>query len=1845
MGHSQRRSWGRCSHKSLTLSHFSSPIRLAVLPFRFVLLLLLLSISGSPWSSLPPFAFISVSASPYTTSSAQLYSVLPSYVPQPVLWLSANHVPVSPANTAVTDWTDLTGAGNDATTSTASQAPLYEPSVINGFPVLRFDGTKQLTGPLVWPTSDWSIMSLVSVSTASQPFLYIVGSLSTPDHALFITGQGSVYNAEFFSAGGGGSSSSATLSQLSTPVLVTATYTAGTVTLFQNGSQVGTVGWSSGGDPSFIVAGGFYGDQLQGDMAELLFFHSALSTQSRTWLESELAAMYGIGYPTAAPALFSAAAAPTVTPAVSSSHSSSLSSSPLSSSSLSSSVKSSSPSSSLSSSHSSSLSSSLLSSTVSSSVSSSPLSSSASSSSATGGGGGGAGGSAYATSSAQLYSVLPSYVPQPVLWLSANHVPVSPANTAVTDWTDLTGAGNDATTSTASQAPLYEPSVINGFPVLRFDGTKQLTGPLVWPTSDWSIMSLVSVSTASQPFLYIVGSLSTPDHALFITGQGSVYNAEFFSAGGGGSSSSATLSQLSTPVLVTATYTAGTVTLFQNGSQVGTVGWSSGGDPSFIVAGGFYGDQLQGDMAELLFFHSALSTQSRTWLESELAAMYGIGYPTAAPALFSAAAAPTVTPAVSSSHSSSLSSSPLSSSSLSSSVKSSSPSSSLSSSHSSSLSSSLLSSTVSSSVSSSPLSSSASSSSATGGGGGGAGGSAYATSSAQLYSVLPSYVPQPVLWLSANHVPVSPANTAVTDWTDLTGAGNDATTSTASQAPLYEPSVINGFPVLRFDGTKQLTGPLVWPTSDWSIMSLVSVSTASQPFLYIVGSLSTPDHALFITGQGSVYNAEFFSAGGGGSSSSATLSQLSTPVLVTATYTAGTVTLFQNGSQVGTVGWSSGGDPSFIVAGGFYGDQLQGDMAELLFFHSALSTQSRTWLESELAAMYGIGYPTAAPALFSAAAAPTVTPAVSSSHSSSLSSSPLSSSSLSSSVKSSSPSSSLSSSHSSSLSSSLLSSTVSSSVSSSPLSSSASSSSATGGGGGGAGGSAYATSSAQLYSVLPSYVPQPVLWLSANHVPVSPANTAVTDWTDLTGAGNDATTSTASQAPLYEPSVINGFPVLRFDGTKQLTGPLVWPTSDWSIMSLVSVSTASQPFLYIVGSLSTPDHALFITGQGSVYNAEFFSAGGGGSSSSATLSQLSTPVLVTATYTAGTVTLFQNGSQVGTVGWSSGGDPSFIVAGGFYGDQLQGDMAELLFFHSALSTQSRTWLESELAAMYGIGYPTAAPALFSAAAAPTVTPAVSSSHSSSLSSSPLSSSSLSSSVKSSSPSSSLSSSHSSSLSSSLLSSTVSSSVSSSPLSSSASSSSATGGGGGGAGGSAYATSSAQLYSVLPSYVPQPVLWLSANHVPVSPANTAVTDWTDLTGAGNDATTSTASQAPLYEPSVINGFPVLRFDGTKQLTGPLVWPTSDWSIMSLVSVSTASQPFLYIVGSLSTPDHALFITGQGSVYNAEFFSAGGGGSSSSATLSQLSTPVLVTATYTAGTVTLFQNGSQVGTVGWSSGGDPSFIVAGGFYGDQLQGDMAELLFFHSALSTQSRTWLESELAAMYGIGYPTAAPALFSAAAAPTVTPAVSSSHSSSLSSSPLSSSSLSSSVKSSSPSSSLSSSHSSSLSSSLLSSTVSSSVSSSPLSSSASSSSATGGGGGGAGGSAYATSSAQLYSVLPSYVPQPVLWLSANHVPVSPANTAVTDWTDLTGAGNDATTSTASQAPLYEPSVINGFPVLRFDGTKQLTGPLVWPTSDWSIMSLVSVSHGVAALPVHRGLSVDARPRAVHHWTGQRVQR
>ena len=220
-----------------------------------------------------------------------------------LLWLRSDAGVIQDASGTVTLVTDVSGHGNDAS-APSGHAPSYQAASINGQPALHFDGGSsylQLPGGFSDFTQGLTALVVTRpTSAASWSRLFDIGNGAGVDNLLLARNSGSndlTYDG--FTGGGLATSLTATgvLTQ-GTPELLEVNHSPmGTVTIYKNGVAAAQGG--AGPINNVVRSSGFIGKSnwgsdalFQGDIAEVLMFNHALSDAERQTWEHYLNAKY-----------------------------------------------------------------------------------------------------------------------------------------------------------------------------------------------------------------------------------------------------------------------------------------------------------------------------------------------------------------------------------------------------------------------------------------------------------------------------------------------------------------------------------------------------------------------------------------------------------------------------------------------------------------------------------------------------------------------------------------------------------------------------------------------------------------------------------------------------------------------------------------------------------------------------------------------------------------------------------------------------------------------------------------------------------------------------------------------------------------------------------------------------------------------------------------------------------------------------------------------------------------------------------------------------------------------------------------------------------------------------------------------------------------------------------------------------------------------------------------------------------------------------------------------------------------------------------------------------------------
>lgn len=211
----------------------------------------------------------------------------------PALWLAASTITGLNDGEAITTWADISGNGRDAAQATADNKPTYQTNELNGYPVVRFDGSNDL-------------LATGSFTLAQPVHVFLVGKMSggAVDYRYFLDGLAgndrlSLYYIVASDDVGIYTATSAAEITVSADdesfYLWTALFSGASSRLRKDGGSDAT------GELAAATAGGVtIGARRDGsypggsDIAEIVIYDSALSDANRDAVEAYLAAKYGL---------------------------------------------------------------------------------------------------------------------------------------------------------------------------------------------------------------------------------------------------------------------------------------------------------------------------------------------------------------------------------------------------------------------------------------------------------------------------------------------------------------------------------------------------------------------------------------------------------------------------------------------------------------------------------------------------------------------------------------------------------------------------------------------------------------------------------------------------------------------------------------------------------------------------------------------------------------------------------------------------------------------------------------------------------------------------------------------------------------------------------------------------------------------------------------------------------------------------------------------------------------------------------------------------------------------------------------------------------------------------------------------------------------------------------------------------------------------------------------------------------------------------------------------------------------------------------------------------------------
>lgn len=220
----------------------------------------------------------------------------PSNLPNLALWLKADAITGLTDGQAVATWNDSSGNGRNATQATGSAQPLYKTNIVNGKPVVRFDGNSDyLEGTWNLTLTAETVFVVFSYTGTAYARAWTQSDAGN-DNAVagYVPTIRDASTTSWGAVAGGTIVATVTMAQ-STFGIFTATHSGSQIANRINGGTAATYNHTLNKTFTRYRAGNSTGaNYLQGDIAEIIVYSRALSTTERQQVEQYLAQKYAI---------------------------------------------------------------------------------------------------------------------------------------------------------------------------------------------------------------------------------------------------------------------------------------------------------------------------------------------------------------------------------------------------------------------------------------------------------------------------------------------------------------------------------------------------------------------------------------------------------------------------------------------------------------------------------------------------------------------------------------------------------------------------------------------------------------------------------------------------------------------------------------------------------------------------------------------------------------------------------------------------------------------------------------------------------------------------------------------------------------------------------------------------------------------------------------------------------------------------------------------------------------------------------------------------------------------------------------------------------------------------------------------------------------------------------------------------------------------------------------------------------------------------------------------------------------------------------------------------------------
>lgn len=216
----------------------------------------------------------------------------PASAPNLIFWVKADQITGLSDGDPVSTWEDQSGNGFDATQS-GSNRPTYKTGILNSLPVVRFlrSSVQTMTAPIGVQAQPYTLFIVVKFTNFGATNMYALDG-GNQNGGIVYNGVGTTAFGLY--AGGSVLSISATNTNWN---YVGAVYNGASTIFSLNGteSSPGNPGTSSITNLTIGEPGGVSsGAELDGDIAEIIYYSGIVSSGDRILINGYLAAKYGL---------------------------------------------------------------------------------------------------------------------------------------------------------------------------------------------------------------------------------------------------------------------------------------------------------------------------------------------------------------------------------------------------------------------------------------------------------------------------------------------------------------------------------------------------------------------------------------------------------------------------------------------------------------------------------------------------------------------------------------------------------------------------------------------------------------------------------------------------------------------------------------------------------------------------------------------------------------------------------------------------------------------------------------------------------------------------------------------------------------------------------------------------------------------------------------------------------------------------------------------------------------------------------------------------------------------------------------------------------------------------------------------------------------------------------------------------------------------------------------------------------------------------------------------------------------------------------------------------------------